>query len=203
MFPKVLKKFCGFCCGEGCWPFRRWRHPLNSTPARSCEIRTIRIRTTRIIRTICSAATRSRRRTARNNPPCRPIRPRKSGFESLSNPIFSTIRSVRCPTFRGRSRGTTTRCISIRSIPPSPLSASTTRFIRKASAMLPWVRWDRLRCRTTILNVPNTATSLLPKGSMSIPIAWKTSPSTTSNGRIFTSCTLSLDRRSSGRRISA
>lgn len=93
---------------------------------------------------------------------------------------FSTIRSVRCPTFRGRSRGTTTRCISIRSIPRSPLSASTTRFIRKASAMLPWVRWDRLRYRTTTSNGLNTATSLLPKGSMSIPIAWKTSPSTTS-----------------------
>lgn len=128
---------------------------------------------------------------------------KKNGFESPSNPIFSTIRSVRCPTFRGRSRGTTTRCISIRSIPRSPLSASTTRFIRKASAMPPWVRWDRLRYRTTTSNGLNTATSLLPKVSMSIPIAWKTSPSTTSNGRISTSCTLSRDRRSSGRRISA
>lgn len=202
MFPKVLKKFCGFCCGEGCWPFRRWRHPLNSTPARSCEIRTIRIRTTRIIRTICSAATRSRRRTARNNPPCRPIRPRKADSKASRILFFNdSIRAL--PNFSW----TISRDYNQVHINPLDTTLATFRidypFYKEGvghaavgalgQASLPYNYFER----------PQYRDFSFAEGFDVYTYRMENVPFYNLNGRIFTSCTLSLDRRSSGRRISA
>lgn len=202
MFPKVLKKFCGFCCGEGCWPFRRWRHPLNSTPARSCETRTIRIRTTRIIRTICSAATRSRRRTARNNPPCRPIRPRKTASKAPRILFFNdSIRAL--PNFSW----TISRDYNQVHINPLDTTLATFRidypFYKEGvghaavgalgQASLPYNYFER----------PQYRDFSFAEGFDVYTYRMENVPFYNLNGRISTSCTLSRDRRSSGRRISA